>query len=148
MVVAGVLQLSHDDQQSNTMSHVVQVTSVHLTGSASTYDAIVWQGHPKRGEPPFNKSVGAELGNVSPCIVVPGPWSAADMVRGCADPLAQSVLHQHIESQINSRGGSTSGCMEISAPSITCLPIGGCMHRNTMLTTSSPGWRTTLVTTA
>jgi hypothetical protein len=35
---------------------------VHLTGSAATYDAIVWQGKPKRGNPPLNKPVGAELG--------------------------------------------------------------------------------------
>jgi hypothetical protein len=36
--------------------------AVHLTGSAATYDAIVWQGRPKRGEPPLRKPVGAELG--------------------------------------------------------------------------------------
>ena len=35
---------------------------VHLTGSAATYDAIVWQGRPKEGEPPYPKAVGAELG--------------------------------------------------------------------------------------
>lgn len=35
---------------------------VHLTGSAATYDAIVWQGQPKTGNPPFKKHVGEELG--------------------------------------------------------------------------------------
>lgn len=38
------------------------VASVHLTGSAATYDAIVWQGRAKQGGPPFDKAVGAELG--------------------------------------------------------------------------------------
>ncbi len=36
--------------------------AVHLTGSAATHDAIVWQGKPKQGEPPYQKPVGAELG--------------------------------------------------------------------------------------
>lgn len=39
-----------------------RLPAVHLTGSAATYDAIVWQGKPKRGNPPLNKPVGAELG--------------------------------------------------------------------------------------
>jgi aldehyde dehydrogenase (NAD(P)+) len=45
------------------------VTSVHLTGSLATHDAIV---------PGLAKPVTSELGGVSPIIVVPGTWSEAD----------------------------------------------------------------------
>jgi hypothetical protein len=52
------------------------VTSIHLTGYAQTYDAIVWgPGQSKTGKPKLNKEVTAELGCVTPYIVVPGQWS-------------------------------------------------------------------------
>lgn len=42
------------------------VDSVHLTGSADTFDAIVWGpgNKEKKGEPVLKKPVHAELGNV------------------------------------------------------------------------------------
>lgn len=46
-----------------------EVTSVHVTGSRATHDAVVSE---------LRKSVTAELGGVSPVIVVPGPWSESD----------------------------------------------------------------------
>ena len=57
------------------------VASVHLTGSVATYDAVVWQGKPKKKgiAPPFAKPVGAELGCVTPYIIVPGKWSNSDL---------------------------------------------------------------------
>lgn len=61
------------------------VASIHLTGSAATYDAIVWQGKDKAkeaaGHPEglLGKPVGAELGCVTPYIIVPGPWSSSDL---------------------------------------------------------------------
>lgn len=56
------------------------VASVHLTGSARTFNSIVWHGEPKPGEePPFRKPVGAELGCVTPYIIVPGKWSRKDL---------------------------------------------------------------------
>lgn len=43
--------------------------AVHLTGSAQTHDAIVWQGKPKTGgPPPFKKPVRAELGCAAGCM--------------------------------------------------------------------------------
>ncbi len=59
------------------------VDEIHITGSDRTYEAIVFgPGDGGRGEearagrPLLDKPVTAELGNVSPVIVVPGPWSA------------------------------------------------------------------------
>lgn len=62
------------------------VDSIHLTGSARTYDAIVWgsdrNAHPARkaeGRRALSKPVTAELGCVTPVLVVPGRWSSADL---------------------------------------------------------------------
>jgi aldehyde dehydrogenase (NAD(P)+) len=57
------------------------VDEVHLTGSNATHDAIVW-GPPgperaarmARNEPLLRKPITSELGDVSPVLVVPGPW--------------------------------------------------------------------------
>lgn len=63
-----------------------QVDSLHVTGSDRTYDAIVWGGDPAERE--ARKSTGerintrpftAELGCVTPVMVVPGPWSSSDI---------------------------------------------------------------------
>lgn len=60
------------------------VDEIHVTGSDKTYEAIVFgpgaEGERRRTErrPLLGKRVSAELGNVSPVIVVPGPWSAGD----------------------------------------------------------------------
>jgi aldehyde dehydrogenase (NAD(P)+) len=61
------------------------VDEVHITGDYRTYDAIVFgsgaEGETRRlrDEPVVTKRVTAELGNVSATIVVPGPWSDADI---------------------------------------------------------------------
>ena len=60
------------------------VDEIHITGSDKTYEAIVFgagaDGERRKVErrPLLAKRVTAELGNVSPVIVVPGPWSASD----------------------------------------------------------------------
>jgi Aldehyde dehydrogenase family len=61
------------------------IDEVHITGSDKTFDAIVW-GHGAEGaarkasdQPLLAKRITGELGNVSPVIVVPGPWSASDL---------------------------------------------------------------------
>ena len=62
-----------------------EVDAIHVTGSDKTYDAIVFgagdegQARKERGEPRLDKPVSAELGNVTPVIVVPGPWSQRDL---------------------------------------------------------------------
>ncbi|HEX9037250.1 MAG TPA: aldehyde dehydrogenase family protein [Ktedonobacterales bacterium] len=61
------------------------VDEVHITGSDKTFDAIVWgvgpeaQARKAANTPLLRKKITGELGNVSPVIVVPGPWSASDM---------------------------------------------------------------------
>ena len=63
------------------------VDEIHVTGSDRTYEAIVFgageegRRRRERGEPVNARPVTAELGNVSPVIVVPGTWSAADLER-------------------------------------------------------------------
>lgn len=60
------------------------VDAVHLTGSDRTYESIVFGDGPDgaarkaRQEPLLRKPVTAELGNVAPAIVVPGPWTDGD----------------------------------------------------------------------
>lgn len=64
-----------------------EVDEIHLTGSDRTYEAIVFgpgsggAARKSTGERLLDKPVSAELGNVSPVIVVPGRWSAADMAH-------------------------------------------------------------------
>lgn len=63
---------------------------VHITGSAATFDTIVWG--PSKGtgaaatkrrrredRPLLKKPITAELGGVSPIIIVPGAWTDADI---------------------------------------------------------------------
>jgi acyl-CoA reductase-like NAD-dependent aldehyde dehydrogenase len=61
------------------------VYEIHITGSDKTFDAIVFgtgaEGAARKaaGQPILHKRITGELGNVSPVIVVPGPWSASDI---------------------------------------------------------------------
>lgn len=61
------------------------VDTIHVTGSDKTYEAIVFGAGAEgarwkaEGTPRLQKEVSAELGNVSPVVVVPGLWSAADL---------------------------------------------------------------------
>ncbi len=63
--------------------HHPGVDEVHITGSARTYEAIVFGGgadglaRKQRDEPIMTKPFSAELGNLTPIIVVPGRWSEA-----------------------------------------------------------------------
>lgn len=61
------------------------VQEIHVTGSDKTYDAIVFgvgeEGARRKAErrPRNTKPFTCELGNVSPVIIVPGPWSDKDL---------------------------------------------------------------------
>ncbi len=61
------------------------VDEIHITGSDKTFEAIVFgpgpEGATRKAEhrPLLTKRVTGELGNVSPVIIVPGPWSASDI---------------------------------------------------------------------
>ena len=62
------------------------VDHVHMTGSIETHDAIVWgpEGparaeRMRRGDPLLKKSISSELGNISPVVVLPGPYSEREL---------------------------------------------------------------------
>ncbi len=59
------------------------IAHVHITGSEATFRAIV---------PDLRVPISAELGGVSPIIVVPGEWSAADL-RFQAEHVVTMRLH-------------------------------------------------------
>jgi len=73
------------------------VDEVHVTGSDKTYDAIVFgpgeEGARRKaaGVRLVTKPVSAELGNVSPVIVVPGAWSAKDLTYQAASVASMLV---------------------------------------------------------
>jgi acyl-CoA reductase-like NAD-dependent aldehyde dehydrogenase len=55
------------------------------------------------GSPKLNKRVTAELGNVTPYIIVPGPWSQEDMeyhATSVASGLAQNAGHNCIAAEV------------------------------------------------
>ncbi|MBW1638787.1 aldehyde dehydrogenase [Microbacterium resistens] len=87
---------------------------VHITGSAPTFDAIVWGPSSGQGaaatkrrrtqdKPRLTTPITAELGGVSPIIVVPGSWSADDL-RFHAEHIAtmrlQNAGHNCIAGQV------------------------------------------------
>ncbi|MFB7037494.1 MULTISPECIES: aldehyde dehydrogenase family protein [unclassified Streptomyces] len=85
------------------------VDGIHVTGSERTHDAIVWgtdeeAEERRRADKPLNaKPFSSELGGVSPCVVTPGPWSAADF-RFQAEHIVTSKMnnsgHNCVASQI------------------------------------------------
>ncbi len=58
---------------------------IHITGSDKTFDAIVFgtgqEGATRKaeGRPLLTKPITGELGNVSPIIIVPGPWKPGEI---------------------------------------------------------------------
>jgi acyl-CoA reductase-like NAD-dependent aldehyde dehydrogenase len=74
-----------------------QVDEIHITGSDRTHDAIVFgtgeEGARRKADrrPLLTKRVTSELGNVSPLIVVPGPWSERDFRFHAANIVGQLV---------------------------------------------------------
>ncbi|TPW76421.1 aldehyde dehydrogenase family protein [Schumannella soli] len=75
-----------------------RVAHVHITGSAASHDAIVFgsgeEGRTRKAanDPKLRIPISSELGGVSPIIVVPGRWSAADL-RYQAEHVATMRLH-------------------------------------------------------
>jgi aldehyde dehydrogenase (NAD(P)+) len=68
------------------LAHHPGVDEVHLTGSSATHDALVWgppgperESRKAHGTPLLTKPVTAELGNVSPVLMVPGPYKDREL---------------------------------------------------------------------
>jgi hypothetical protein len=61
------------------------IDEIHLTGAASTHDAIVFgageegAARKKNNRPRIDKRITSELGNVGPLIIMPGKWSDGDL---------------------------------------------------------------------
>ena len=86
LIDAGFLQILYGGAQEG--SYLVNhsaVDRVHMTGSVRTFEAIVFgpgeegQRRKEARQPHFTKPFTAELGNIAPVIVVPGPWSEKDI---------------------------------------------------------------------
>ena len=67
------------------LCHHPLVDEIHLTGSDKTFETIIFGSgsegaeHKVQKRPSISKPVSAELGNVTPVIVVPGPWNDNDI---------------------------------------------------------------------
>lgn len=91
LIKAGYLQVLYGraEEGSYLCSHSA-VDNVHLTGSERTFDAIVFgpgeEGKKRKlaRQPLLTKHFSAELGNISPVIVVPGPWTEKDIKNEAA----------------------------------------------------------------
>ncbi len=76
-----------------------QVDEIHITGSDKTHDLMVW-GPPgperderkHRRDPLLKKEITSELGNVTPVIVIPGPYTDAELQQQ-ADNIAGMVTN-------------------------------------------------------
>lgn len=61
------------------------IDEIHMTGSRCTHDAIVFgsgvsgEDRKRRGAPRVTKRITSELSGVCPTVVLPGPWSEADL---------------------------------------------------------------------
>jgi acyl-CoA reductase-like NAD-dependent aldehyde dehydrogenase len=92
------------------------VDDVHITGSDKTHDLIVW-GPPgperndrkRRHDPLLKKPISSELGNVSPVLVVPGPYSDAEL----------AVMAQNIAGMI-----ANNASFNCNAAKLLVLPRG------------------------
>jgi acyl-CoA reductase-like NAD-dependent aldehyde dehydrogenase len=86
LVRAGLLRIVYGGAaEGGHLAHHPLVDTLHVTGSDKTYEAIVFGTGPEGGErkrrddPILHKPFTAELGNLTPIIVVPGRWSASDL---------------------------------------------------------------------
>lgn len=61
------------------------VDEIHITGSDKTHDALVWGTgdeavrRRREGTPLLKKEITSELGNVTPIVVVPGPYTEKEL---------------------------------------------------------------------
>ncbi|EKE43064.1 hypothetical protein OCGS_2655 [Oceaniovalibus guishaninsula JLT2003] len=99
LIARGALRIVGGDGQVGAyLSDHPLVDEIHVTGAQTTHDAIVWgtgaDGARRRaeGRPKNPRRVTSELGAVCPTIVVPGPWSKADIAFQ-AQNIATQKLH-------------------------------------------------------
>lgn len=79
------------------LAHHPKIDTIHMTGCAATYDALAWgtddlaAARKADNTPLLDKPMTAELGGVTPFMVVPGDWSDADL-RFQAEHIATTKL--------------------------------------------------------
>ncbi len=87
LVSAGFLQLAYGGAEVGgyAAAHPL-VNELHITGSAAAHETIVWgppgaerEARRAAGEPLLDKPITSELGNVTPWIVVPGPYRSGQL---------------------------------------------------------------------
>ncbi|HXT59598.1 MAG TPA: aldehyde dehydrogenase family protein [Pirellulales bacterium] len=87
LIEAGFLRLIYGGPEvgAAAVAHPL-VDEVHITGSIASHDAIVWgppgqdrEARRAAGRPLLTKPITSELGNVTPWIVVPGPYRRREL---------------------------------------------------------------------
>ena len=75
------------------------VGEIHITGSDKTHDTLLFgppgparEERKAAGRPLLQKEVTSELGNISPVLLVPGPWDKASLFAQ-AESVAGAVTH-------------------------------------------------------
>ncbi len=96
----------------------------HITGSDKTHDLIVWgppgaerEDRKRRNDPLLKKPITSELGNVSPVLVVPGPYTDAEL----------SSMAENAAGMI-----TNNGSFNCNAAKLLVLPKGW-SHRETFI---------------
>lgn len=86
LIEAGFIRIVYGGvSEGDYLCHHDAVEKVHITGSDKTHDVIVFgpgeegRRNKEANEPHLGKPITSELGNVTPVIVVPGPWSESDL---------------------------------------------------------------------
>lgn len=100
LLAAGYLDFVEGDAEEGAKLSVhPSVDHIHLTGSNTSFDAMVWGGEADearrrraKDEPRIRAGVTAELGAVTPVLVVPGAWSSSDL-RFHARQVAAMAAH-------------------------------------------------------
>ncbi|HEY2981240.1 MAG TPA: hypothetical protein VGJ22_08675, partial [Anaerolineales bacterium] len=91
LIKAGFLQILYGGAHEGTyLANHPTVDTLHMTGSDRTFDAVVFgpgaEGKQRKQsrQPLLTKPFSSELGNISPLIVVPGPWTDKDIQQQAA----------------------------------------------------------------
>lgn len=99
LIAANLLRIvDGDGADGGYLAHHPGISHVHITGSATTHDIVVYgpgaegQRNKRDNTPLLDKPITSELGGVSPVIVVPGRWSDQDL-KYQAEHIATMRLH-------------------------------------------------------
>jgi len=86
------------------------VDEIHITGSDKTHDAMVWgpagperEARKQRGDPLLKKEITSELGNITPVLVVPGPYDDGELTfqgRNVAGMVANNASFNCISAKL------------------------------------------------